>query len=392
MATAISVLATVVVGLFTWNSITPHNAVSTHTVPATRSVLCAEQLLEKHGNEGVKGKEEEKKRKEDVVDETIGQQLNGIYASPAPFIAGQRMWELTREELAQIGIQVNDSGVWNFYREGDSAYGYGLSPTITYNVSAIDRHKEAATAITPFPPTVVTDGFGNRRIEFFDREERENHLVAASAAPSVETHLPRWRVLDEDLQRKLALYFRSQGNPIENNSSYIITGYVNSMLNQPQVIAIESEQLPGLILGGSCKIQMELGTILYQDIVGKQYQHQELEPIPYKSSMRLLAANYPLALLPIRVRSNTVANSTTDLQYRDFIFWYELTPEFLAALPERVQRYAENRFVCRPASDRPYLTTRQSFDLVQKSEDEKLLESPTKQTPIHNTTPDILLE
>lgn len=95
--------------------------------------------------------------------------------------------------------------------------------------------------------------------------------------PDIEVYLPRWRILEADLKTKLTLYFRSQGVPMKTSDTVTVTASFADAGTQ-DLLRIRGGSYPGAELNGRAKIEAELGTELYEEILNRKYKHVEIEP------------------------------------------------------------------------------------------------------------------
>ncbi len=95
--------------------------------------------------------------------------------------------------------------------------------------------------------------------------------------PDIEQYLPRWRILEADLKAKLTLYFRSKGVPMRTSDTITVTASFPDAGSQ-DLLKIRAGSYAEAELNGRAKIESELGTELYQEILSKKYKFAEIEP------------------------------------------------------------------------------------------------------------------
>ena len=289
----------------------------------------AEGTNPKKGVKKREGAEEENERKTGEAEET---EASGLYSGPAPFVRGVRMLSLSDEDLGRLGIIRDTAGVWAFNRDDKgnvsgfqiSMYGTVFMPTAALPVSS-------PPDAPAFRPVVITDDLGNRRVEVFeDKAEQEMR------GDDPYGYLSRWRILDKNIKKKLSLYFSSVGLPqVTENDTFIVAGATDPVRGEEHLYQIRVPSVPGAAITTRRDIAVALGSVLYDRILERDYIHEEIEPERYDGSMQI-AAGYLIPILVRTGREYTAADKGAHHWRPDCIFWYRVTPEFLAALPEEI--------------------------------------------------------
>ena len=96
-----------------------------------------------------------------------------LYRSPAPFITGIGTIELDQNELWRLGLKRDTAGVWLYRRaEGTVASLLTSMYGTIYNIDAEDDVPRS-DLLPSFLPVFITDDYGNRRTEVFDKKAQQ---------------------------------------------------------------------------------------------------------------------------------------------------------------------------------------------------------------------------
>ena len=287
------------------------------------------EVVSRDGREEKKRVEEKRREEDKEVDE------HGLYAKPAPFVRGVRMLTLSDEELGRLGIVRDTAGVWSFNRENGKVFGTQVGLYGTEFVPPTAKRSMPTPSVIPeFQPVVITDDLGNSRVQVYEDGEEDQQRQAIEEPVA---YFPRWQILEHDLKTKLILYFRSVGrHEVTSADTFVVVSITDPSSVQEELYRIYVPSKPGVELIGKRNIRSSLGSVLSDDILKKEYAHQDLSSEPYRNSLRLVTGN----LIPILVQTGrefTEADKAAGRWRPDCIFWFKPTPEFLGALPEKAR-------------------------------------------------------
>lgn len=263
---------------------------------------------------------------------------NTVHTSPAPFVTAVNKYELQRAELRHLGIHIDGASVYYTFRDSANGRlrGYRFSSDGTAMLDSIADI--GFTAFAPvFHPAVITDGFGNIRVDFSASDDKHDSSAGSSAA----IIFSRWHVFDRSIKTKLTLFFRAVGHTtVTLDDTVTVTVYHDSIKGERALLKIETESLPQNELYGPIRIVSEIGSELYSEILEKDYDHLDLRPEPDEALVRFATGHLVPILVPTKDRPAETKEARRSRR-EDFVFWYEATPEFLATLPDRTRRLVD---------------------------------------------------
>lgn len=100
---------------------------------------------------------------------------------------------------------------------------------------------------------------------------------ATTTDPEIERYLPRWRINEADLKIKLANYFKLVGMSVSETDSMIVTAtFPDPETREQDILTIRAGNRA--VLTGGQKIREEIGEILYNTVLDRQYAHSVIEP------------------------------------------------------------------------------------------------------------------
>ncbi|MDB5035292.1 MAG: hypothetical protein JWQ98_2533 [Chlorobi bacterium] len=99
---------------------------------------------------------------------------------------------------------------------------------------------------------------------------------AKTLDPEIERYLPRWRIQEADLKIKIAAIFSSDGLPIKETDSMIVTATFPRP-NEAQELLTLRAGASGVVSGKDA-IRRYVGEALYRQILARAYAHTVIEP------------------------------------------------------------------------------------------------------------------
>jgi hypothetical protein len=99
-----------------------------------------------------------------------------------------------------------------------------------------------------------------------------------SIDPEIEKYLPRWKILEADLKIKLAQLFKSEGYPVSEADSMVVTATFPREGQPQELLKIRVGNDPNAQINGSRTIRARIGDGLYDRILGRDYAHNFIEP------------------------------------------------------------------------------------------------------------------
>ncbi len=121
---------------------------------------------------------------------------------------------------------------------------------------------------------------------------------ATTIDPDIERYLPRWKIQEADIKIKLAQYFKSEGLPVRETDSMIVTTTFAQPNREPEILSIRAGRT-GVLSGGE-RTRQQLGEGLYRRILDRAYAYSVIEPAtPVTESER---TRIPSVLYPTTAR------------------------------------------------------------------------------------------
>lgn len=236
-------------------------------------------------------------------------EMNGsrVFGKPIA-VRSLRLIELNNDELARLGIQISGDSVRYYYRQNGKVNSSVLFPDGFQHRGVEDATSMAdgrKVVIPDFSFRLLTDDIGRRRAFRFSFSEV---MPASELNPSEKLR----RLLFSELQKHSELSPRNADESID------------TVTTKPQ----------GKI--GSRAVRDHSGTDSTTMSLKKRY----FSEVEEKLQFALDRFGDIRRLVPVLVRTGydyTSEDSLAGLQRPHYIFWYDATPELLAALPERVR-------------------------------------------------------